>query len=100
MRPVLVADLLYAGRSLLTAPPELRMRKALKLLDEAERADQYRQASGACHPAFGDGTLAAAAQACGLAPERAFCDPEFARALIMVLQALVCHCAATDQMQR
>jgi len=100
MRPVLVADLLYAGRALLTAPPEQRMGKARKLLDDAERADQYRHVSGARHPTFGDGTLAAAAQACGLAPERALVDPEFAHALIVVLQALVCHRDATDWMPR
>lgn len=100
MRPVLVADLLYAGRALLAAPPEQGMRRALTLLGDAERADRHRQATGQRHPVFGDGTLAAAAQAGGLAPERVLCDPEFARALIVVLQALVGHCDETDRVRR
>jgi len=91
MRPVLVTDLLYAGRALLRVKPEMRIDKALKLIENAERADRFRRVTGMRHRGFGDGTLAGAAQASGLVPEPEICDPDFARGLIVVLRAIVLH---------
>lgn len=88
MRPVLATDLLYAGRAVLAVAPQARFDRARGLLKEAETADRFCRDSGARHPDFGDGTLAAAARHAGLAVEPAICDPDFAHALILVLSAL------------
>ncbi|MFL4471499.1 hypothetical protein ACERZ8_17050 [Tateyamaria armeniaca] len=89
MRPVLASDLLCAGRAVLAVAPESRVAMARRLVAAAEIADAVRQSSGARHPEFGDGTLAAAARHAGMADERTICDPDFAHALILLLLALV-----------
>ncbi len=89
MRPVIVTDLVCAGRAVLAAAPTARIRTAKALLDNANGADRARLSTGTLHPDFGDGTLADAARKMGLAPEPPVCDPDFARAMILVLQALV-----------
>jgi hypothetical protein len=95
MRPVLVTDLLCAGRAVLAVDPQARARLATRLLREADAADRFLRRHGTRHPRYGDGTLAAAARHSGLVPDPAICDPEFARALMLVLHALI-HRAQSD----
>ena len=95
MRPVLMTDLLCAGRAVLAVDPQARAPLARRLLRDADAADRFLRRYGARHPRFGDGTLAAAARHSGLVSDPAICDPEFARALVLVLHALI-HRAQSD----
>lgn len=61
MRPVQLADIETAARVLMLAKPSTRADFMAKLLERAERADSYRQATGRPHPRFGTGTLMSAA---------------------------------------
>lgn len=88
MRPVLSTDLICAGRAVLQARGHARVNLARSLVSAARIADNYRLRTGALHPDFGDGTLAAAARKQGMAAERTLCDPEFSEALIEVLLAI------------
>lgn len=96
MRPVLVVDLICAGRAVLEVHPFARQRVVQTLVQHADIADNLRQSGGGVHPEFGDGTLAAAARRLGMAAEPAICDTRFATALILVLQGLIAHAAETS----
>jgi len=89
MRPVLAIDLLCAGRALMSHAPDRHADIADDLVAEADIADWYRQTMGEPHPAFGDGTLAAAARARPETGAADLCDPQYCRALIHVLEALI-----------
>lgn len=88
MRPVLHTDLITAASALLTVPRGQRWRAARDLVMQADAADRYRQRTGKAHADWGNGTLMAAALARGVAPERRPDDPDYAEALILVLEAL------------
>ena len=63
MRPVTVTDLCAAARVLLALPEAQRATGMAALIARTERADRYRRETGCCHPAYGNGTLLAAALA-------------------------------------
>ena len=78
-----------AGRALLHACQEERAPLAVELISRAMIADNHRREAGSLHPEFGGGTLADAARLFGMVPEPTVCDPEFAEALVNVLQAVI-----------
>lgn len=55
-------------RLLLKVPPALRQVEMVDLCARADIADRYRKGLRRLHPAYGDGTLMAAAMGQGLAP--------------------------------
>ena len=91
MRPVLPVDLICAARVVVGVSPNMHASEAQALVVTAEAADWHCRTFGRAHPRFGDGTLASVARRRGMAAERTACDPEFAAALISVLQAISRH---------
>ncbi len=89
MRPVLHGDVVTAARALCAAPAAGRAGLAARLLMEAGAADAYRRHTGRRHPAWGDGTLQAAAARRPLAPEPRLDDPVYAECMLLVFEALV-----------
>ena len=89
MRPVVMADLFCAGRAVMAVAPGRRAQMARALVRNACVADRFRENKGVRHAQFGDGTLAAAARGAGMIAEPTKCSPDFAKALILVLQVLV-----------
>jgi len=61
MRPVLPGDVRAAALALMAVPRQERMAAFEAILSRAKAADRYRKRLGRVHPAWGDGTLAAAA---------------------------------------
>lgn len=96
MRPVLVSDLICAARAVLTVPDQARAYHARLLLDMADQGDQHRIVHHTRHAALGDGTLSDAARCLGMGPEPSVCRPDFAAALIEVLQAVLERANAND----
>lgn len=86
MRSVLPGDLRAAACALLPVPRAARGAALAALLARAEAADRYRRRLGRAHPAWGDGTLAAAA---GPVPPEPFADdPDYLDALGRVVAVL------------
>ncbi len=61
MRPVTMTDLAAAARVLLALPEARRAAGITALLARADCADRHRRTGGGVHPAYGNGTLLAAA---------------------------------------
>lgn len=89
MRRVLLQDVLTTACALLRVAPSDRKALCERILEEADAADLYRANTGLCHPAFGDGTLSAAARQYGLAPNRGLSDFAFYGCLHIVLGAFL-----------
>ena len=89
MRPVLAADLICAGRAVLGAPKEERLEVARRITERADIADSFRRETGRVHAEYGDGTLAGAARKWGMRDEPTVCNPDFASALMAVLQVVL-----------
>lgn len=88
MRRVLHGDVSAAGRALLAAPPADRAALLARMLRGADRAEAHRARTGRAHPVWGGGSLMAAAMAYPRAPEPFLDDPDYARCLAMVFEAL------------
>lgn len=88
MRPVMHGDLTAAARHLLTLPDSLRASRCARLIAQADAADRYRKRFGRAHPAWGNGTLMAAARMQPLPREPQLHDPDYAACLILVLTQL------------
>jgi len=84
MRPVGLGDLVAAAGALAAVAPDQRRALMARLLAEARAADVFRRREGRIHPAFGNGTLMAAALA---RPQRAL-PPGERQALLCLAQAL------------
>jgi hypothetical protein len=96
MRRVLAGDVAAAAR-VLHALPERHWRARLaRLLAAAETADRYRARTGATHPVWGTGSLAAASHGMERSPEPDFDDDRYCRCWIAVLQAVMAHRAGGD----
>jgi hypothetical protein len=89
MRRVLLQDVLTTARALLRVVPSDRKALCDRIFEEADTADLHRAKTGLCHPAFGDGTLSAAARQIGLAPNRGLIDLAFYGCLHTVLGAVL-----------
>lgn len=88
MRGVQMADLEMAMRVLTACPQAVRDVTAQKLVARAEVADRHRKRCGCAHPAFGDGTLLAAAMTRNPAQRRAFLDADSLDCLQQLIAAL------------
>lgn len=95
MRPVMHGDLTAAARHLLALPDALRAPQCARLIAQADAADRYRKRFGRAHPAWGNGTLMAAARQHPLPREPRLNDPDYALCLILVLTQLRSRYAAT-----
>ncbi|MTI03583.1 hypothetical protein [Roseibium sp. RKSG952] len=89
MRPLLHGDVSAAARVLLALPQSERDRICTEMITEAELADQHVAQTGKLHPAYGNGSLMAAARTRTLADEPAFDDVEYCLCFELVLRQLV-----------
>ena len=88
MRPVTVTDLCAAARVLLAQPPARRRAAMAALVARAEAAARHRRATGRHHPAYGNGTLLAAALA-HPAPDAAPGATDYLACLALALDVLL-----------
>lgn len=92
MRPVLIGDVQAAALALAALPVAARDAALDRMFARAAAADRFRKRLGRVHPAWGDGTLAAAARAGaggrGAAAEAFLCDPRYLDGLLRVLGRL------------
>lgn len=86
MRPVLPGDVRAAALALVALPRATRDAALAAIFARAEAADRYRKRLGRVHPAWGDGTLAAAARPA--ADEPLADDPAYLDAQLRVLTCL------------
>jgi len=89
MRPVTLTDLSAAARVLLALPEGRRAAGMAALIARAEAADRHRQTTGRLHPAYGNGTLLAAALAHPAADPARPGAPEYLACLALAAGALV-----------
>ncbi len=89
MRPVLHGDVSCAARALLNVPDAMRRELCRRLVQEAERADQFVRRYGRVHPLWGNGSLMAAARKRVLADEPGFDDKDYCQCFEMVLRCLM-----------
>jgi len=88
MRTVRYSDVSAAARVMLATPPAFRALVCHRMIREAEFADRYVRRLGRLHPAWGNGTLLAAARRRRLAQEPSFSDREYCVCFQHVLNAL------------
>lgn len=89
MRPVTLTDLAAAARVLLALPEAQRAAGLAALLARAQTAEQHRRDTGRNHPAYGNGTLLAAALAHPRAEPQSPGTQDYLTCLSLVLDALV-----------
>jgi len=88
-QPILWEDLRSLARALLAHPAPRRMALCRQILLGASRARRQAEATGCCHPRWGDGSLDRAARCFPLAAEPFPGDPDYARCLHIALNAVV-----------
>lgn len=88
MRPLLHGDVSAAARALLAAPPPERTRLCVRMIYEAELADNHRARTGRLHPVYGNGSLMAVARNRVLADEPGFDDLQYCQCFSLVLHHL------------
>ena len=91
MRPVTLTDIAAAARVLLALPEAQRAAGLAALLARATAADRHRCDTGCNHPAYGNGTLLAAALAHPCAEPRSPGSADYLACLAQVIEALVAH---------
>ncbi len=89
MRAVLHGDVVAAACVLLALPDTLRAKRLDRMLDEAAAADLYRKKTGKGHPAWGNGSLMAAALHYPARAEPFLDDVDYCRCMALVFEALV-----------
>lgn len=89
MRPVLHGDVVAVARVLRRVPPDRRAATCRELIAQAGWADAYRRALGRPHPAWGDGSLMAAAARFDQAREPFLSDPDYLHCLWVVTRTLL-----------
>lgn len=89
MRPVTVTDLCAAARVLLALPEDHRAAAMQALIRRAEAADRHRRETGHAHPAYGNGTLLAAALAHPARDPAAPGAPEYLGCLALAIETLL-----------
>jgi hypothetical protein len=88
MRPLLPGDLDAAARALWPLPPDRWAAEADRLVRAADLADRHRKRLGRSHPAWGDGSLMAAALLMGQRSQPPWCDDSYCAALAAIIAAL------------
>ncbi len=96
MRRVLAGDVAAVARVLHALPEQQWRARLTRLLAAAEAADLYRARTGAAHPVWGTGSLAAATHGMEMPSEPGFDDARYCRCWIAVLQALLARHAPAD----
>ncbi|MCW1934316.1 DUF7742 family protein [Pararhodobacter zhoushanensis] len=89
MRPVTLTDLAAAARVLLALPKAQRAAGLAALIARARTADQHRRDTGRNHPAYGNGTLLAAALAHPRAEPQSPGGVDYLMCLAQVIDALL-----------
>ena len=89
MRPVTLTDLAATARVLLAQPETRRAAALAALVARAAVADEHRRATGCNHPAYGNGTLLAAALAHPRAEPQTPGSTEYLTCLAQVIEGLV-----------
>ncbi len=88
MRRVGLMDLHHAARAVQVVPEDARLAFVGTLLWRAHVADKYVRHFSSIHPAWGDGSLRAAAQAHPQAPYGLPGSADLRRCYLLVLEAL------------
>ncbi|NOD34206.1 MULTISPECIES: hypothetical protein [unclassified Ruegeria] len=88
MRPVLHGDVSAAARALLTVPQAERTRLCVRMIHEAELADEHLKNTGRLHPIHGNGSLMAVARNRALADEPGFDNLQYCQCFETVLHHL------------
>ncbi len=91
MRSPTVAELSLLARSLMRLPAGERDGAAKQILAEVDIAERYVLATGRCHTAFGDGSLAARCHLLAPQAEPLADDPDFLQALSSTVAAMLRH---------
>jgi hypothetical protein len=86
--PLWMGDLLALTRACLQAPAEDCRPLARRILTEAGIAAGHREATGAAHPLFGDGSVASAALSRPCRREPPLTDAAFRRCLAICLDEI------------
>lgn len=89
MRPVLHGDISAAVRALLCVPRSARQQVFDRMIIEAEAADKFRKSTGRAHPAWGNGSLMAAANLRQQAPEPMLDDTEYCSTMALAFDQLL-----------
>jgi len=82
-------DVVSAARVLRGLPVAKRKPELLRLLRQANFADQHRIETGRVHPFWGDGSLMTIALAATPAPEPRFDDVDYCACMALVFETLV-----------
>ncbi len=88
MRPVLPGDVAAAACALLTVQPRDRPDVIVRMIARANAADRYRFVTGAAHPQWGNGSLAAVAKGMARLREPFQDDPEYCDCMLTIYAAL------------
>ena len=86
-----MGDVIAAARVLAPWPRACRPKLLWRLVQEAAHADAHRRRTGRMHPAWGDGSLMAAALRRRVAKEPSLADEDYREAVILVLDWIGRH---------
>lgn len=89
MRPLTHGDLVAAACAVLSLRPEDRESGIARMIAQAEAADRFRRRNGRAHPAWGNGSLMAAALMRPRAREPFLDDREYCACLALVIDVLL-----------
>ncbi|MBT2131125.1 hypothetical protein [Aliiroseovarius lamellibrachiae] len=88
MRPVLPGDVAAAACALLMIQAERRPDAIVRMIARANAADRYRFVTGAAHPKWGNGSLAAVAKGMARLREPYQDDPDYCDCMMTIYAAL------------
>lgn len=90
MRTITHGDVTAAARAVRGLPQNHQRRAILSLLVKADAADRFRKRFGRAHPAWGNGSLMAAALGADSGWDEPFLsDPDYLEAMAAVLDAVL-----------
>lgn len=91
MRPVLHGDVSSVARALLRVGAQERQGLCARIFAQADLAEIHVRDHGRLHPAYGNGSLMAAARRYVLADEPTFSDVEYCQCFATVLFGLLSY---------